>query len=85
MDTSQAIDLGRYAVVLVLTVGMLVLATSLLIGLVVSTLGAITQIQDYTLSFVPKIIGVALVAAATGPWMAAKVVEFAQEMFGSLP
>ena len=85
METGEAIDLARYAVVLTLTVGLPVLATALVVGLVVSTLQAVTQIQDYTLSFVPKIVAVLLATAAAGPWMAAKVIEFAREMFGTLP
>jgi len=85
MDTSQAVDLGRRAVMLTLTVGIPVLATALIVALVVSTLQAVTQIQEHTLSFVPKILGVCLAAVIAGPWMVARIVEFAKEMFGTLP
>ena len=85
MNTSEAIDLGREAVMLTLTVGLPTLAAALIAALAVSTLQALTQIQDHTLSFVPKIVAVGLVAVAVGPWMAARLLEFAGRMFGTLP
>ena len=85
MDTSQAVDLGRQAVMLTLTVGLPVLVTALIVGLVVSTLQAVTQIQEHTLSFVPKILCVCIAAVVAGPWMAGRIIEFAKEMFGTLP
>lgn len=85
MNAGDAIDLARSAVMLTLTVGAPVLATALLVALVVSTLQAVMQVQEHTLSFVPKIAAVLLVAVLAGPWMAAKIMEFAQRMFGSLP
>ena len=85
MNAGEAIDLGRSAVMLTLAVGMPLLAAALIVGLVVSTLQALTQIQEHTLSFVPKIIAVLLAALAAGPWITARILQFAQEMFGTLP
>ena len=85
MDTNQAIDLARQTLILTLIAGMPILATALIVGLVVSTFQAATQIQEHTLSFVPKIFAVLLAAAIAGPWMIEKVVEFAREMFSALP
>lgn len=85
MDVGQAIDLGREAVMLTLIVGAPVLAASLIVATVVSTLQAVTQVQEYTLSFVPKIVAVLLVAVLAGPWMAERILEFASRMFGTLP
>jgi len=85
MDADSAIDLTRQAVMLVVVLGTPVLLIGLAVGLGVSLLQAVTQVQEHTLSFVPKIIAIMLALAALGPWMMARVVEFGQEMFGSLP
>ncbi len=85
MDTGQAIDLGREALLLTLAVSLPVLAAALVVGLVVAVLQAATQVQEHTLSFVPKIAAVLLTAVIAGPWMTERVLEFAREMFGTLP
>ena len=85
MGAGEAIDLGREALMLTLAVSLPILIAALIVGLTVSVLQAVTQVQEYTLSFVPKILAVLLVAAAAGPWMLAKLVEFARQMFGTLP
>ena len=76
VDTGQAIDLTREALFLILTLGAPVLITALVVGLVVSVLQAVTQIQEQTLSFVPKIIAVLLSLIIVGPWMMDRLVEF---------
>lgn len=58
---------------------------SMLIGLVVSILQATTQIQDQTLSFVPKLAGVFLTVAILGPWILAQAVQFTVVLFDSIP
>ena len=85
MDAGEAIDLCRRAVMLILVIGTPVLAAALVVGLIVSLLQAITQVQEYTLSFVPKILAVLVTLAVVGPWMLEKLVEFGREMFGRLP
>ena len=70
---------------LTLTVSLPVLITALGVGLIVAVLQAATQIQEHTLSFVPKIAAVLLVAAIAAPWMTERVIEFARRMFGTLP
>ena len=62
-----------------------VLLATLLTGLVVSVLQAVTQIQDMTLSFIPKIIAAAVSLAVFGPWMLRKLVQFAVELISNLP
>ena len=81
MGSDQAIDLARQAVMLTLTVSLPLLGTALVVALIVSTLQAVTQVQEYTLSFVPKIVAVVLAAVIAGPWMIERIVEFAREMF----
>ena len=85
MNAGEAIDLGREALMLTLTVSLPVLLTALIVGLVVAVCQAATQIQEHTLSFVPKIAAVILVVAITGPWMTQRLIEFARQMFGTLP
>jgi len=53
----------------------------LVIGLTVSVFQAVTQIQEQTLSFVPKIIGMGIVAILVTPWVATMIVEFSRQMF----
>lgn len=83
MTATEAIDLGRQAVMLTLIIGAPVLLTGLIVGAVVSVMQAVTQIQEQTLSFVPKIAAMLIAAAITGPWMLARLVEFAAEMFAA--
>lgn len=88
MDVSDAFfmtELGRRAVMLVLIVGAPVLLTALAVGLIVALLQAVTQVQEQTLSFVPKIVATLLAVALLGSWMLDKLIEFSREMFGQLP
>ena len=58
---------------------------ALLIGLTISILQATTQIQEQTLTFVPKLFTVVAVLAIAGPWMLAQLVSFATSIYGSIP
>ncbi len=85
MDSGQAIDLVRQAVMLLLIVGAPVLVTGLVVGIIVSVIQAATQVQEHTLSFVPKIIAMLIMLVLTGGWMLSRLAEFAREMFSTLP
>jgi flagellar biosynthetic protein FliQ len=85
MDASDAVDLARQAVTLILMVSMPVLLIGMGVGLLVSILQAVTQVQEQTLSFVPKIVAMLLAAWVTAPWVTTKLLEFSKQMFGSLP
>ena len=85
MDATEAIELARRAVTLILVVGAPVLLTALVVGLLVSVLQAVTQVQEHTLSFVPKILAMVVAIGITGAWMLERLVEFGREMFGQLP
>lgn len=84
MDPAQAIDLARQCVVLTLVVAAPVLVVGLIVAVVVGVLQAATQVQEQTLSFVPKMAAMVVTALIVGPWMLSRVVEFAKEMFGQL-
>ena len=85
MDAAHAVDLARQAVVLLLLVAAPVLIVGMCVGLTVSILQAVTQVQEQTLSFVPKIVAMLLTAAAIAPWASTKLIEFARQMLGTLP
>lgn len=81
MEQALALDTARQGIQVGLLVSLPVLATALLIGLIVSVLQAITQVQEATLSFVPKVFGLALVTIFLGNWMLTTLVQFVQFCF----
>lgn len=85
MLTDQLVDVVRETLTVMLLLSTPVLVAGLAIGLVISVLQAVTQIQEQTLSFVPKIITMVLVAIITMPWLVTKLMEFSAEMFGPVP
>lgn len=82
MHTDQAIDIVRETLTLMLLLSAPVLGAALVVGLTVSILQAVTQVQEQTLSFVPKILGMGAAAIVVMPWMATKILDFAHRMFG---
>ena len=61
------------------------LLTGMLLGLAVSIFQATTQINEMTLSFIPKIVGVVIVIVLTMPWMMNEIVDFANNVFNMIP
>ncbi|MDI7267426.1 MAG: type III secretion system export apparatus subunit SctS [Myxococcota bacterium] len=78
-------SLAQEALLLALVLSLPAIAASLLVGLVVSFLQAVTQIQDQALSFVPKLLAVALALAVSAGWCGAEIVRFASRLFAQLP
>lgn len=62
-----------------------VLAVALLVGLLISIFQVVTQIQEMTLTFIPKIIAVGLTMIIFGPWMLQTLIEFARTLIGNIP
>lgn len=85
IDATGAVELARNAVVLMLMVSMPVLVVGMVVGVVVSVLQAVTQVQEQTLSFVPKIVVMLLTGVVMTPWAIAKLMEYSELMFGTLP
>ena len=85
MDTTAILDIGLQAMLLSAKLCAPVLVTALVVGFAISLLQSITQIQEATLSFVPKAIAVAAALLITGHWMIAEMVSFTQEMFERIP
>ena len=81
----MVVQIAQEALLLSLLLSLPVLAASLLVGLVVSFLQAVTQIQDHALSFVPKILAVAVALAVSAGWMGGEIVRLAVRLFSHLP
>ena len=85
MSVEAIVRILREGLMLVLLLSAGPMLASMLIGLVVSILQATTQIQDQTLSFVPKLAGVFLTMAILGPWILAQAVQFTVVLFETIP
>ena len=85
MDSQQIFDIGQQGLTMLLMVSAPVLLTILAVGLVVSILQAATQINEATLSFVPKVIAAVAVLAVAGPWMLTTLVEYLQRTLQAIP
>ena len=82
MTLDHATELLRHALVLTLLVAAPVLAVGLIVGFVISLLQAVTQVQEQTLTFIPKIVAMFLCAIVLLPWIGQHVVEYARLVFG---
>ena len=85
MNQDVVVNLAMQAMQVALKVGGPVLIVGLVIGLVVSVFQAVTQIQEQTLSFIPKIIGLAVVIIVAGPWMLGQMLVYTEELWSSIP
>jgi flagellar biosynthetic protein FliQ len=85
MDAQQVLAAGQQGLTMLLMVAAPVLLVVLAVGLVVSIFQAATQINEATLSFVPKIVAAAAVLAIAGPWMVATLVEYLQRVLQAIP
>ena len=85
MSGALAVDLVRQAVMLSLLVAAPLLLTALLVGIAVSLIQAVTQLQEQTLTFIPKLLGLSLVFVITLPWALTRLVEYLSGVLRSLP
>ena len=85
MSHTLVVDLARNAIMLALLIAGPMLVVALLVGLTVSVLQAVTQIQEQTLAFVPKLVGVSAVFLIALPWILQLLVKYTTELFRSLP
>lgn len=81
MDQGIALELARQGMQVAIMVALPILAVSLFVGVLVSVFQAITSVQEMTLTFVPKLIGAALVGIFLGNWMLAQLVTFTHLCF----
>ncbi|WP_263121177.1 flagellar biosynthetic protein FliQ [Cellulomonas sp. RIT-PI-Y] len=85
MDTAAVLDIGLDALIVAAKLCAPVLITALVIGFAVSLVQSVTQIQEVTLSFVPKALGAAVALLVCGHWMIAEIVTFTDQLFGRIP
>lgn len=84
MTETTVINLGREALMTVLLVAGPVLGLGMAVGLLVSIFQATTQIQEQTLTFIPKIVAVLVSIVVFGPWMMRLLVDFGERLLGEL-
>ena len=82
IDLDQASDLIRHTLVLALITAAPMLIIGMVVGIIISLFQAITQIQEQTLTFVPKIVAMVVAAIVLMPWTAHRLMEYATSMFG---
>ena len=85
MTERDVMEIGRIALIAALKLSLPVLMFGLVTGVVVSIFQAVTQIQEFTLTFVPKLLAVVLALALFGPWMLATMVQFFTFTFRHMP
>ncbi len=85
MTPDIVLDVGQRALEITAMVTGVILIPALLVGLLVAMFQAATQINEMTLTFIPKLIIVALVLMLTGPWMLQLIMDFVIELFESIP
>lgn len=85
MDAQQVFTFGQQGLYMMMLVAAPVLIVVLLVGVVVSVIQAATQINEATLSFVPKVVATVLTLAIAGPWMMTTLVEYIQRTLMTIP
>ena len=85
MGPDQVLELSTQALELALRVALPLLLVGLVVGLAVSIFQAVTQIQEQTLSFIPKVLAMAAVLVIGGPWMLNQLLSYTSELWLSIP
>jgi flagellar biosynthetic protein FliQ len=85
MTVEYVLALGREAISMTLLIAAPMLILGLLVGVTISILQAVTQIQEMTLTFVPKIIAVAAALLIFLPWIITRIVTFTAQLYGNIP
>jgi flagellar biosynthetic protein FliQ len=85
MSQDQVISICVSAMELAMKVAMPLLLVGLIVGLIVSIFQAVTQIQEQTLSFIPKIAGLAVVLVVLGPWMLSQLLNWTEGLYAEIP
>ena len=85
MSPETVVTIGRHALEMTLMLAAPLLLTALAVGLLVGIFQAATQINEMTLSFIPKLLAMAATLAIAGPWMLKVIVSYTRELFESIP
>lgn len=85
MNVTQVLDIGAVGLMLAAKLAAPALVTALVLGLTISLFQSITQIQEATLTFVPKLVGIGIVLMIAGNWMLTELIVTTQELFARIP
>jgi flagellar biosynthetic protein FliQ len=85
MTPEGIMSLGRHAIEVTLMISAPMLLAALAVGLIVSIFQAATQINEATLTFIPKLIALFVVLIVAGPWMLTIMLDYMREMLGNIP
>jgi flagellar biosynthesis protein FliQ len=85
MDQDTVVNLAANALTITFKIALPLLLIGLVIGLAVSVFQAVTQIQEQTLSFIPKVLALAAVLLIGGPWMLNQLIGYTTELWGQIP
>ena len=85
MTQDTVVSVAVSAMELALKVGAPIMLVALVIGLAVSVFQAVTQIQEQTLTFIPKILAVAVVMVVGGPWMLDQLLNYTEQLWAAIP
>lgn len=84
MNEAEILELGRDAIVVMIKIGAPVMVLALVVGLAISLVQALTQIQEMTLTFIPKILVILVVIALTGPFVGAQIHAFTLQVYSRI-
>ncbi|TVO76302.1 flagellar biosynthesis protein FliQ [Sedimenticola selenatireducens] len=85
MTPDSVLDIGQRALEVTVALGAVLLIPALIVGLIVAMFQAATQINEMTLTFIPKLIIVVIVLMMTGPWMLQVIMNFTLNLYESVP
>lgn len=85
MNSQAVITLGQQALYVMLMIASPMLIAALVVGLIVSILQAATQINEMTLSFIPKLVAILAALVIAGPWIITYYVDYVRRLFESIP
>jgi flagellar biosynthetic protein FliQ len=85
MSTDQAIDIGRQAVMMTLLLSAPALIAATAVGLAIGLIQALTQVQDQTVSFVPKLVAMLIVVSLALPWLVTRMTDYSHNLIVNIP
>ena len=85
MDQDTVVSLATQAMSLALKISLPLLGVGLIVGVLISIIQAVTSIQEQTLSFIPKVLAMAIVLVVGGPWMLNQLLSYTSELWLSIP
>ena len=85
MTPESVMNIGRHAMEITVMISAPVLLVALIIGLIISIFQAATQINEQTLSFIPKLVGILLALVVAGPWMLSVMSDYLREVLTEFP